>query len=90
MTAVPEPSRQPRPLARLSCGSDCRTLWHTEGGHWRLVFPVSEMMQGLWGRFSTCGRFSIGLPTSVQEPPRRVENPPQVENLPHIRRLAGD
>jgi hypothetical protein len=37
----------------------------------------------MWGRFSTCGRFSIGLPTSVQKPPRRVTNPPQVENLPH-------
>ena len=42
----------------------------------------------MWGRFSTCGRFSIGLPTSVPEPPGRVTNPPQVENLPHIGRRA--
>jgi hypothetical protein len=41
------------------------------------------MRQNLWGRISSCGRFSIGLPTSAQEPPRRVKNPPQVENLPH-------
>jgi protein SCO1/2 len=37
----------------------------------------------MWGRISSCGRFSIGQPTSLQQPPRRVENPPQVENLPH-------
>jgi hypothetical protein len=43
------------------------------------------MLQNLWGRFSTCGRFSIGLGGRVQMPPRRVENPPQVANLPHIR-----
>jgi hypothetical protein len=42
-----------------------------------------------WGRFSTCGRFSIGPPASVQMPPRRVTNPPQVENLPHIRLHGG-
>ena len=37
----------------------------------------------MWGRFSTCGRFSIGLGGPIQMPARRVENPPQVENLPH-------
>jgi hypothetical protein len=30
----------------------------------------------MWGRFSTCGRFSIGLGGSVQMPPRRVKNLP--------------
>jgi hypothetical protein len=41
------------------------------------------MKLALWGRFSTCGRFLIGLPTSLPKPPRRVQNPPQVTNLPH-------
>jgi hypothetical protein len=37
----------------------------------------------MWGRLATCGRLSIGLPTSMQMPTRRVDNPPQADSLPH-------
>jgi uncharacterized protein (TIGR03437 family) len=37
----------------------------------------------LWVRFSTCGRFSIGLPRAFANAGRRAASPPQVENLPH-------
>jgi hypothetical protein len=38
----------------------------------------------MWGRLATCGRLSIGLPTTLFKPARRVTNPLQVDNLPHI------
>jgi hypothetical protein len=54
------------------------------------LVSIVEMLQNLWGRFSTCGRFSIGLGGRVPMPARRVENPPQVENLPHKFRGISD
>ncbi len=42
----------------------------------------------MWGRLATCGRLSIGLPTSVQMPTRPSTTRPQDAILPHIRHLA--
>jgi hypothetical protein len=75
--------------ARCRCGAGwCPNAAYFAGTRTSAFIDARKML--MWGRFSTCGRFSIGLPTSVQMPPRRVEYPPQVENLPHkSRSLSG-
>jgi hypothetical protein len=48
----------------------------------RILFPVLGMLQNLWGRFSTCGRFSIGLVGRVQMLPKRVKTRRRLKTCP--------